>query len=71
MQGRNVSSFEYIVWMGGREFHVRAMTASEAKLKVARKAIAQGDVPYSPEAAEQLARQATARRARSLRALGA
>lgn len=71
MQGRNVSNFEYIVWIGGREMRVRAMTAKEAKLKAVRRLMSQSEQPVSPGAAQEYARQATAQRSRNLRALSA
>jgi len=67
---KHVGNFEFTVWLGGKEYSIRAMTASEAKLKVAKQAIAQGDTPYAPGAPESLARQAVARRAKCGRALG-
>ena len=66
----NISTFEYEVRLGGREWHVRAMTASEAKLKIAKKIILQSGQPSGPDDAAQLARTAVATRVRKVRALG-
>ena len=65
----SISTFEYKVQLGGREWHIRAMTAAEAKIKIAKKVILQSGEPSGPDDAVQLARTAVATRIHKARAM--
>lgn len=65
----NISTFEYSVQLAGREWRIRAMTAADAKMKIAKKVILQSGEPSGPDDAAQLARKAIASRVNKVRAL--